>query len=64
MNASESFPLGPKGPNEEDVRGGRRLMIGLLVVFFGLMFLANGAIVYFASENAVQIDPSYDQERR
>ena len=64
MNASESFPRGPRGPNQDDVRGGRRLMIGLLVVFFGLMFLANGAIVYFASETPAQIVPSYDEERR
>jgi hypothetical protein len=64
MNASESFPHGPKGPNPQHVREGRRLMIGLLVLFFGLMLIANGAIVYFATQTAPEIDPTYDIERR
>lgn len=57
-------PPRPVGPDPDDTRAGRRLMIGLLVVFFGLMLLANGAIVYFASQHAPRIEPSYQQEHR
>jgi|GEM_PF-4799373 len=64
MNASENFSRGSHGPNEDDVRGGRRLMIGLMIVFFGLMLIANGAILYLATDTPPQIDPSYDLEPR
>ena len=64
MNAPRPLPHSPAQPDPRDVRDGRRLMIGLLVVFFGLMLVANGAIVYLASTSGLQIDPTYDLERR
>ncbi len=54
----------PGSPMNDDARAGRRLMVGLLVLFFGMMFIANGAIVYFATQFDPQIEPSYNTERR
>jgi len=65
MNAAEDrMPFGSAPRREEDVRAGRRLMFGLLAVFFGLMFIANGLIVYYASTSTRQLEPSYESERR
>ncbi len=64
MNASERGPRSAPPRREEDIRAGRRLMVGLLAVFFGMMFVANGLIVYFASTSTRQLEPSYEAERR
>lgn len=45
-------------------REGKNLMIGLLVVFFGLMLVANGAVLWFATQNAPTIEQSYQNEKR
>ncbi len=45
-------------------REGRNLMIGLLVVFFGLMLAANGAVLWYATQNAPDVEQSYVDEKR
>lgn len=54
-------------PNADQARlsrEGRNLMIGLLVVFFGLMLVANGAVLWFATQNAPDVEQSYKNEKR
>ncbi len=43
---------------------GRRLMVGLLVGFFGMMLIANAAVLWFAMDNAPEVEPTYAQDRR
>jgi len=47
-----------------DQRAGRNLMIGMLVVFFGLAFSANGLIVYLSSRDPMQVVETYNTEKR
>jgi hypothetical protein len=49
---------------DADATAGKRLMIGMLVVFFGLAFTANGLIVYLGSRSPNPIEDSYNSERR
>lgn len=55
----------PPNPDQARLsREGKNLMIGLLVVFFGLMLIANGAVLWFAIDNAPNIEQSYQDEKR
>jgi len=54
----------PAAPESIETIQGRRLMIGLLVVFFGLTFLANGLAVYLATSAPPAIERSYLSEAR
>ena len=47
-----------------DARAGKALMIGLLIVFFGMAFTANGLIVYLSNRSPNPIVESYTTERR
>lgn len=39
-------------------------MVGLLVGFFGMMLIANAAVLWFAMDNAPEVEPTYAQDRR
>lgn len=54
----------PAAPESRETIQGRRLMIGLLVVFFGLTFLANGLAVYLATQAPPAIEATYMTEAR
>ena len=47
-----------------DALAGKRLMIGMLILFFGMAFTANGLIVYLGSRSPNPIEASYNSERR
>lgn len=57
-------PLASAPDRAADAIAGRRLMIGMLVVFFGLAFTANGLIVFLGSRSPNPIEASYTHERR
>lgn len=57
-------PLSAEDQRALDARAGKRLLIGLLVLFFGMAFTANGIIVWQGTHNAAQIVPSYETEAR
>jgi hypothetical protein len=61
---SPSAPTTADAQREVDARAGKALMIGLLVVFFGMAFTANGLIVYLSNRSPNPIVASYTSERR
>ncbi|MBL8615042.1 MAG: hypothetical protein JNM72_05460 [Deltaproteobacteria bacterium] len=64
MRSPTAPTVAPDPQREADARAGKALMIGLLVLFFGMAFTANGLIVYMSSRSPNPIVESYTTERR
>lgn len=64
MRSPTAPTLAADAQREADARSGKALMIGLLVLFFGMAFTANGLIVYLSSRSPNPIVASYTTERR
>ena len=59
MRSPSAPPSPPAAQREVDARAGKALMNGLLVVFFGMAFTANGLIVYMSNRSPNPIAESY-----
>ena len=64
MRAPLQTPSPTDTQREADARVGRALMMGMLILFFGMAFTANGLIVLLSSRSPNPIVDSYAAERR